>query len=258
MNTSRTSTCTMADLQAALLGAGASPEAVAHAQALQHVAPRIWGLTWSGREWIGALVRHLRPWGVEQVVDLGCGMPTRVGARGPVPVETHEHAFAAGMRRCAYVDVEPEVIRARCGLPSYRGGAALADITVADQLHHALAECGIDPDRPTLVLLGWVLGWMDDAQVTHTLGLIGGLFTHPLSLVAVSHLSGWGPAPGRFIHATGQHVYARSAQDLLALLGQAGLHPHQGPTPVEHWPLPHEPTPGTDVLCALARIGGRR
>jgi hypothetical protein len=248
-------TCTMADLQSALLGTAASQEAQQQARHLHQLAPQVWELTQASRDWTGVLLHQLRPWGVEQVVDLGCGIPRRTPTSSPDPVDTHEYAAATGVVRCAYVDVDPDVVRTRQGLPPFRGGAVLADITDPEHLHHQLDSCGIDPARPTLVLLGWVLACMDNAQAVHVLGLVDKHFT--AGRIALSHLSGLGPVPAALTRATGHRVRARSAEELLALLVQAGLAPYQGPTPVAAWPLPAYPTPGTDVLCALARTGGK-
>ncbi|GAA1468205.1 SAM-dependent methyltransferase [Nocardiopsis exhalans] len=248
-------TCTIADLQSALLGANASPEARAHARRLHQVAPRMWELAQAGRDWAGSLLHQLRPWDMEQVVDLGCGMPRRTPSSGPAAVDTHEYAAAAGVRRCAYVDVDPDVVRARQNLARSTDGAVMADITDPEHLRHQLATCGIAPHRPTLVLLGEVLACMDDAQVVHVLGLVDNHFT--AGFIALSHLSGLGPAPAALTRATGHRVRARSAEELLALLDQAGLAPYQGPTPVAAWPLPSCPTPGTDLLGTLARTGGK-
>ncbi|GAA1095613.1 SAM-dependent methyltransferase [Nocardiopsis metallicus] len=247
-------TCTIADLQSALLGANASPEARAHARRLHQVAPRMWELTQAGRDWTGSLLHQLRPWDMEQVVDLGCGMPRRTPSSGPAAVDTHEYAAAAGVRRCAYVDVDPDVVRARQNLARSTDGAVMADITDPEHLRHQLATCGIDPHRPTLVLLGEVLACMDDAQALHVLYTLTDLFA--TGFVAVSHLSGLGPAPGALTGATRQRVRARSAEEIRALLEAAALEPHQGPTPLSSWPRPMCPTPGTDLLGALARIGG--
>ncbi len=257
-HTAEPETCSVAEVQAALLGASTTPRAEAYARVLHQAVPRAWGLAHAGRDWVGALLTQLRPWGLTQVADLGCGMPRRTPATAPHPVDTHEYAFAAGVRRCAYLDVDPAVVEhRRAGLAPFQGGSAQANITDPAQLRAGLAACGIDPHQPTVLILGWVLALLDDDQV---LGVLASLPTlvAPDSYVAVSHPTGRGPWSALMTHATNTPVRPRSTPHLLDLMTQSGMVPHQGPTPVAAWPVPACPAPGTDVLCALARTGGRR
>ncbi len=250
--------CSVAEIQAALLGASTTPRAEAYARMMHQVVPRAWGLAHAGRDWVGALLTQLRPWGLTQVADLGCGMPRRTPGIASHPVDTHEYALAVRMRRCAYLDVDPAVVeQRRAGLVSYQGGAALADLTDPAQVRAGLAACGIDPHQPTVLVLGWVLALLDDDQALGVLASLSNLVA-PDSYVAVSHPSGYGLWSAQMTRTTGARVQPRSTQDLLDLMVRAGLAPHQGPTPVAAWPTPACPTPGTDVLCALARIGDRR
>ncbi|WP_159942519.1 MULTISPECIES: SAM-dependent methyltransferase [unclassified Nocardiopsis] len=256
-HTTEVGTCRVADLQAALLGTSCTPQAEAHARVVHQALPRVWELSHAGRDWIGTLLAQLSPLDLAQVADLGCGLPRRSPSSAPDPVDTHEYAFAAGMGRCAYLDCDPDVVACRTGLALDRGGAAVADITDPCQVRAALAACAINLGEPVVLVLGWVLALLDDDQAHGVLASLSALAAEG-SYLAVSHPTGWGPWSTLLTRATGARVRSRSAQDLLDLLAGAGLHPHQGPTPVDAWPQPACPTPGTDVLCALARIGGAR
>ncbi|NKY96751.1 SAM-dependent methyltransferase [Nocardiopsis alborubida] len=250
--------CSVAEVQAALLGVSTTPRAEAYARMMHQVVPRAWGLAHAGRDWVGALLTQLRPWGLTQVADLGCGMPRRTPATASHPVDTHEYALAVRMRRCAYLDIDPAVVEhRRAGLAPYQGGAALADLTDLAQVRAGLAACDIDPHQPTVLILGWVLALLDDDQALSVLASLPNLVA-PDSYVAVSHPTGRGPWSALMTRTTGALVQFRSAPHLLDLMTQSGMVPHQGPTPVTAWPTPACPTPGTDVLCALARIGGQR
>ncbi|WP_431900096.1 SAM-dependent methyltransferase [Nonomuraea sp. bgisy101] len=114
------------------------------------------------RAFLGRAVRHLVSQGVDQIVDLGSGLPTQGN--------THESAPGA---RVVYVDYDPVV----CA----HGRALLADGTNVDILHGDVREPGkllvelgelIDFRRPVAFLMLAVLHFLPDTEAYPVVGAL--------------------------------------------------------------------------------------
>jgi hypothetical protein len=228
------------------------------AQQIAALHPRAVDLAHAGRDWAGTLLRDLSPYQIDQVADLGCGLPRP--STGAGQANTHDFTPPHGTTlRCAYLDADPAVVACRDTLPPWAGGAARADLSCLDQVHDALLACGLDLTRPVLAVLGQVLIHLDDDQLTALLGGLADLLA-PGSYLALSHPVGAHTirAAPALAEATGLTVHTRTQTQLTDLLHQVPVAFLLGPHPVGAWPRPAIPTGGADLVCALARTGRRR
>ncbi|MEU6405296.1 SAM-dependent methyltransferase [Streptomyces sp. NPDC046985] len=121
---------------------------------LRAVAPWLPGSVRVNRAHGARVLNHLsRELGIDQVIDLGCGLPHEGNRSLPDEV-----------RRIVYVDSDPAVAaHARVCLAERSGTAALlADLTDLRALLAAGEIERLDHDRPIGVLLHDVLPWLDD------------------------------------------------------------------------------------------------
>ncbi|MFE0852152.1 SAM-dependent methyltransferase [Streptomyces mutabilis] len=141
-----------------------------------------------------------RELGIDQVIDLGCGLPHDDNLRLPDAV-----------RRIVYVDSDSVVEGHARMLLAERAGTAslLGDLADLSALLAAAPIERLDRDRPIGVLLHDVLPWVDD-DMAHT---------------AMATLHEWLP-PGSVLsltHATGDFAPARQLARLSEIYEEAGI-----------------------------------
>jgi hypothetical protein len=145
--------------------------------------PELRRLVRDTRDQLRRAVRHLVEAGIDQIVDLGSGLP----ASGNV----HEVAHRIDPDvRVLYVDHDPMVLthaRALLGGET-RAAAVQADVRdPAAALDHPDARGLIDPDRPMAVLASGILHHLDDADAAATTaGLVERL--SPGSYLMINHM----------------------------------------------------------------------
>ena len=157
----------------------------ATAERVLAVAPEMREVARRGRELIGRVVHHLVEAGIQQIIDLGSGLPTQHNV--------HQIATAIDPDvRVVYVDRDPVV--------AAHGKALLAraDRIVmihADLLspHDVLADPGltglIDLDRPVALLMMFVLHLLPDAAAPQAAVAAYRSAMAPGSYLAISHAS---------------------------------------------------------------------
>ncbi|MFI2791106.1 SAM-dependent methyltransferase [Kitasatospora sp. NPDC018614] len=133
------------------------------------------------------LMAHLAARGLDQILDLGSGLPAPRGRQ----VHQIAASVAPGPRatRTVYVDRDPHAHTARrIDLVDQLGATSvLADITDTTALFELSAVQAFDLRRPVAVLLHDVLPWLSDEEAT---GLLAEL-RHRLpsgSVISVTHL----------------------------------------------------------------------
>nr|AHE40373.1 Hypothetical protein pFRL6_286c [Streptomyces sp. F12] len=200
------------------LGGGTDNYAVdrAFARTLLAVAPWLPASVRINRgHWLRVLDYLTQGLGIDQVIDLGCGLPHDDHRRLPDSV-----------RRIVYVDNDPVVEgHARMILAERVGTASLlVDLTDVPALLAAAPIQQLDHDRPIGVLLHDVVPWLDDATARTVLAALGA------HLPAGSVLS--------LTHATGDFTPAGQVARLAALWQDAGIF--------------FRPRTGTAIECLLA------
>lgn len=158
------------------------------AERVQAALPDIRHMARANRAWLMRVVRWCATQGVDQFLDLGCGLPTA----GSV----HEIARAINRQaRVMYVDNEPVAVA--------HGELLLRDVPGVEviqadlrypwtYLDHQVTRELLDFRRPVAVLLSAVLHFV--AEVDNPAGIVAGIRDGlvPGSLVAVSHATGDG------------------------------------------------------------------
>lgn len=208
-------------------------------------------------------VRWLALHGIDQFIDIGCGIPSR-GA-------THEVLSWLGRpSRAVYVDNDPTTVliaeEMASGHPTVT--AIRGDLRdPASILGHRDVRRWLDWDRPVGVLLAGVLEYLanaeDPARIVHDLTSA----LAPGSYLAVSHpvhrpeVADRQLALRRLFRASGTPLYHRSHDDVAAMLagldlidpGLVLVHTWR-PQLAEHWRP--EPAPATVGAVAHLRPGG--
>ncbi|MFI5986975.1 SAM-dependent methyltransferase [Streptomyces sp. NPDC051555] len=137
---------------------------------------------------------------IDQILDLGCGLPHRDNRQLPDAV-----------RRIVYVDSDPIVVgHANLILAERHGTSHLnADLTDMGNLLAAPAVARLDHGRPIGVLLHDVLPWLSDQA----------------SSTALAALRDWLPAGSvlSLTHATGDCAHKRQMAELVDIYERAGI-----------------------------------
>ncbi|MFB8401235.1 SAM-dependent methyltransferase [Streptomyces sp. NPDC055912] len=210
-----------------------------------------------------ALDHLTRDLGIDQAIDLGCGLPHDENRNLPDAV-----------RRIVYVDSDPGVeAHARMCLAERTGTASLlADLTDVSALLSAPPVRQLDHDRPIAVLLHDVLPWLDNDTARTTLEA---LHAHlpPGSVLSLTHATG-DFAPGTQIQRlaelyreAGIPYWPRSGAALAALLGPWTLLGDRGLVTTATWrppgvdfsrpPYVHTWLDHSHAYAALATTGER-
>ena len=198
----------------------------AFAQEVLHGFPDIPNVVRENRAFLRRAVRHLCEAGIDQLLDLGSGIPTE----GNV----HEVAQSVNPRvRVVYVDRDPiAVIHSRQLLEADdRTETVLADVRDLPQVLELAAGAGLDLERPTAVLAVALLHFFADADRPAELmaGYLAAL--PPGSHLAISHGSDDGPrAFNRALRAYDRDdspnpLHLRTPEEITALFGALELVP---------------------------------
>ena len=227
------------------------------AQAEQTLAynPLIPVMARENRQFLARAVGWAAGQGVDQFVDLGCGMPT-------VP-NTHESARAViPGATVAYVDNDPVVIGHLSALVA-KGNPGIAvlagDVREPEPILAGVAET-IDLARPACLILGALLHFSaPDAAQALVARYAAALAAGSYLVVSVAHAESSGAQEGYGQYSQNvAAVYNHSAADLARFLGPLELVP-PGVVDVRRWhpflgqPAATAPRPGY-VLGAVARV----
>ncbi|MER5549538.1 SAM-dependent methyltransferase [Streptomyces sp. NPDC002589] len=182
------------------------------------------------------MAAHLVARGFDQVLDLGCGLPS---PSGPL---VHEIAAArypgATGARTVYVDRDIHAHAARriglvCQPGSDGSDAVLADITATEDLLEHPAVQGLNWRRPIAVLLHDVLPWLSDDAATHLMAVLRHRLA-PGSIISSTHLLSaphpYATAPLVQHHRkAGIGLWPRHLPAITALTGTWPTYIHSGP-----------------------------
>ncbi len=161
----------------------------------------------ANRSFLGRVVRHLVAAGVDQLIDLGAGLPTRENV--------HQVAQAANPNaRVVYVDNDPAVVAHARGLLAGNDHAAVveADLRRPDELASLELRHLIDLDRPAGVLMTAVLHFIPDVDDPSTVVRRYRDALAPGSYLALSMGTTEGVDPARIAEA--QRVYRGASSQL--------------------------------------------
>ncbi|MEE1930676.1 SAM-dependent methyltransferase [Streptomyces sp. TRM 70351] len=184
-----------------------------------------------GARVLGHLAREL---GIDQAIDLGCGLPH----------DEHMHVPDA-VRRIVYVDSDPVVeAHARMSLTERTGTASLlADLTDVTALLSAAPIRRLDHDRPIAVLLHDVPPWLDDDTARTTLQALHARLP-PGSVLSLTHATGDFAADTQMQHLAelyreaGIPFWPRNRTTLAMLLGPWTLPGDRGLVTTAAWRPP--------------------
>lgn len=214
------------------------------------------------RLWPEMAIAHTRDrHGITQVVAVCPGMPARLPG-DPTnlarPVEVHEHALAAGMRRAAYLDTCADTVAAweRFVRP-FRVGVAHTSLAEAEEVRAALASAGIAPHMPVLCLTGQASALRDDFSLSTLLRALSTALA-PGSFIGLQQPCGANMRRtyARLARKANTIHHTRTVLELEGLLAGCGLTRLVGPHPAWSWPRPEVPLSGSDVLSVLAAVPG--
>jgi hypothetical protein len=191
-------------------------------QALAKIFPGIREVASENRKCVnGRVPAHLaQEYGFVQFLDLGCGMPEE-------PLLHESVQAVASWARVVYVDADETVLSHARRRYSFRPGLAVvgADVTDIDGLlHHPELRQVLDPDQPVVAVAGALLHFIPDDLVTRMVDdLAAGLAAG--SVLAWSHVTHDGvpdeetAAAKEVYEQHVSHIYVRSKEEILALLG---------------------------------------
>ncbi|GHE11991.1 SAM-dependent methyltransferase [Streptomyces alanosinicus] len=179
---------------------------------------------------------HLVARGFDQILDLGCGLPSPTGPQVH-EIAAARHPGPAGART-VYVDRDLHAHAARriglvCRPGSDSSDAVLADITATEALLAHPAVQGLDWRRPIAVLLHDVLPWLPNDAASHLMAVLRhGL--PPGSVISSTHLLStphpYATAPLVLHHRkAGIGLWPRHMPDVTALTGTWPTYIHSGP-----------------------------
>jgi O-methyltransferase involved in polyketide biosynthesis len=213
------------------------------------------------RAFCGRALRYAFADGVDQVLDVGCGLAT---ARSAYQVARE----ATAVIRVACVDVDPVVVlharQQMTGDPyatAVRGDVRDLEAVLSRRDVRAV----VDVDRPVMLLLSQVLAFVDDTDVHTAMRRLGQLLA-PGSLVVIAdhvvdgHLDGGLGASGLVeavagVYATaGATLTVRSRRGVEELFDELWL-VRPGLTRVDQW-RPDGPTSPRSVGTGLNVVGG--
>ncbi|WP_240197539.1 SAM-dependent methyltransferase [Nonomuraea lactucae] len=130
------------------------------ARGLLEVMPGAGTAAQANRDFLGRAVRVLADAGIDQFLELGCGLPTQQNV--------HQVALSLNPEaRVVYVDRDPVVVRHGQALLARDGVVAMvgADLRTPDQiLRHPAVTSLLDFSRPVGVLMTAVLQFVPDAD----------------------------------------------------------------------------------------------
>jgi hypothetical protein len=145
--------------------------------------PELRRLVRDTRDQLRRAVRHLVEAGIDQLVDLGSGLP--------VTGNVHEVAHRIDPAvRVLYVDHDPMVLSHARALLGDEARAAAVEADIRDPgaiLDHPLARELIDPGRPMAVLASGILHHLDDAEAAGTVAAIVERLS-PGSYLMINHM----------------------------------------------------------------------
>ncbi|MCT9093484.1 SAM-dependent methyltransferase [Streptomyces sp. ASQP_92] len=187
------------------------------------------------------MVAHLAARGLDQVLDLGSGLPSPRGRQ----IHQIAAAFNQGPRgaRTVYVDHDPHTHIRRCiDLTDQHGATSiLADITDTGALFEHPELQVLNLRRPVAVLLHDVLPWLPDEEAAHLLTELRRRLA-PGSFISVTHLI---PSPPPYATTplvrcyleAGIRLWPRSLATISSWSGTCpaythGPHTGAGPVPV--------------------------
>lgn len=186
------------------------------------LAPELASVVRENKALIARAVTWVAEQGIDQFIDLGCGLPTapstQACAQDVVPGA-----------RVAYIDNDPVVVRHLEAL-LYQDPTALVmnqDLEDVEAVHGKVAGF-LDLSRPVCLLIGSLLHFYDDSAASdlvdrHRAGLAPGSYV-VLSTVAVN--SGPNVDKAIAIYSEGAHpFYPHSADELTAYFGDLELVP---------------------------------
>lgn len=225
---------------------GAEREA---ADRLMRMIPGIDKAAEENRQFVLRAVRRLVGEGIDQILDLGAGMPA--------DPNVHEVARAQNPEaRVVYVDNEDVVLaHGRAFLEDHRTTVIAGDVRRPHRiLEDPALRATLDLERPVVLVLGAVLHFVDDDEDPY--GIVAAFrdATVPGSRVVVSHVTDEGPPPEQvkilidaYAQATAQ-LTVRSPAAIAAFfdgfsLDEHGLtrpglwSPDEVPGPCTHWQL---------------------
>ncbi|MFI1312412.1 SAM-dependent methyltransferase [Streptomyces albidoflavus] len=165
--------------------------------------------------------------GIDQVVDLGCGLP-----------HEHNNRRSTTFRRMVYVDNDPVVeAHARMVLAEPDGAdTVLADLTDVPALAASSPFAELDHHKPVGILLHDVLPWLDDRTARTTLRMLHGHLP-PRSVLSLTH-------------ATGDFAHPDQVQRLVETFEHAGMpFRPRSPAAIEDLLGPWEPLDGHGLVA---------
>src|SRR5437868_5453812 len=186
---------------------------------LLSIVPEAADVARTNRAFVTRVVLELARSGIDQFLDIGCGIP---GANGAV------HSVARSVlpeARVVYVDYDPLVVVHGRALLARPGVAMLpADIRETDRiLSDPVTTAVLDLTRPIAVLMGSVLHYVVDDELPAIFRALHTMLP-PGSAVAMSHLCDDDLSPGVFDAVVSLHnrasaaLYPRSSVAIGAML----------------------------------------
>jgi hypothetical protein len=174
----------------------------AAAEQLRAVSPELSSTAWANRRFHQRAARFIASAGVDQFIDVGCGLPTM----------ENTHAVVQAVRpdaRVVYVDYDPVVIsHASALLANHNSNVSvtLGDLRDPDGVLAGVRSAGLlDLSRPCGLLISAVLHFVADAQDPY--GAVSGLAAAlaPGSYLSLSHVTADGAAQEKI--SNGVSVY---------------------------------------------------
>ncbi|MFD4578071.1 SAM-dependent methyltransferase [Streptomyces sp. NPDC058417] len=208
----------------------------AFAERLLDVAPWLRASVRTNRAHGPQILDHFtREYGIDQVLDLGCGLP-----------HDNNKYLPDAVRRIVYVDSDPDVDgHARMRLAERHGTASLlADLKNTPALLAAGPVARLDRSRPIGVLLHDVLPWIDDDTATAALAALRAWLPDG-SVLSVTHATTDTDPEGmaaltRLYAEADIHFQPRSARQIHELLGSWTQVEDDGLVTTASW---HQPVP---------------